>query len=153
MRLKKRKKNTRIRGSRTAGWGFRQSHKGHGSKGGWGMSGSGKRGDHMKQRAEMLAKKEGAKSYFGKQGLTSRGTARKKGNVINLAQVRGDFFVKEGAVIKLGNYKILGNGEGFKGVIEAKGASQVAISKMKEKGGEIVLVGVKEKEVVEEKEE
>tara|TARA_Y100000310_G_C20204100_1_gene588263 strand:+ start:116 stop:598 length:483 start_codon:yes stop_codon:yes gene_type:complete len=154
MKLKKRKKNTRIRGSRTAGWGFRQSHKGHGSKGGWGMSGSGKRGDHMKQRAEMLAKKEGAKTYFGKLGLTSRGTARRKDNVINLAGIRDNFFVKEGGVIKLAKYKILGNGEGFKGVIEAKAASKLAIEKMKKAGGEIVLVGVKErKKIADEKSE
>ena len=31
----KRRKNSRIRGARTVGWGFRQKHKGHGNKGGF----------------------------------------------------------------------------------------------------------------------
>jgi len=31
VKVHKRKKNTRLRGSRTAGWGFRQKHKGHGN--------------------------------------------------------------------------------------------------------------------------
>jgi large subunit ribosomal protein L15 len=151
MKLKQRKKSTRIRGSRTAGWGFRQSHKGHGSKGGWGMSGSGKRGDHMKQKSLMLAKAEGAKTYFGKQGLTSRGTARRKGNVINLAGIRNNFFEKEGAKIVLKKYKILGNGDGFKGTIEAKAASKLAIEKMKKAGGEIIIIKKEGNDKVEKK--
>ena len=42
MVVHKRKKNTRIRGARTCGWGFRQKHKGHGNKGGVGLAGSGR---------------------------------------------------------------------------------------------------------------
>jgi hypothetical protein len=41
---------------------------GHGNAGGFGMAGTGKRADHKKQKAEIIAKKAGAKSYFGKQG-------------------------------------------------------------------------------------
>ena len=52
----KRAKNSRIRGARTVGWGFRQKHKGHGNKGGFGMAGTGKKADHKKQSAEQSVK-------------------------------------------------------------------------------------------------
>ena|SRR3989344_740518 len=143
MRVHKRKKNTRIRGSKTAGWGFRQKHKGHGSKGGVGMAGSGKRADHKKQKALMSDKKG---QYFGKQGLTSRGTQKKKYDKINLREIKDNYFSKGKISIDLTKHKILGEGEGFKAEIKAKSATKGAIEKMKEAGGEIILVGVKKRE-------
>ena len=145
MRVHKRKKSSRIRGARTCGWGFRQKHKGHGNKGGVGMAGSGKRADHKKQVALESDKK---RKYFGKQGATSRGTAKKKYDKINLCDVRANF---SGAKIDLSGYKILGKGEGFKAEIVAKSASKMAVEKMGEAGGRIVLVGIKEKVVKSEK--
>jgi len=141
MRVHKRKKNTRIRGARTVGWGFRQKHKGHGNKGGFGMAGTGKRADHKKQSAEQSVKGK----YFGKQGATSRGTAKKKYAQINLREIRDNFFKKEGEKINLSKHKILGNGAGFKAEITAKAATASAIEKMKKAGGEIILPAVKEK--------
>lgn len=137
MRVHKRKKSSRIRGARTVGWGFRQKHKGHGNKGGFGMAGTGKRADHKKQSAEMSVKGK----YFGKQGATSRGTARKKYDKINLCDVRANY---PGDKIDLSKYKILGKGEGFKGEIIAKSASNMAVEKMEKAGGRIVLPVVKE---------
>ena len=158
MKVKKRTKNSRIRGARTCGWGFRQSHKGHGSKGGFGMAGSGKRGDHKKQKAGE-SDKSNRKQYFGKQGVTSRRTAKKKYDKINLADIKANFSglthksvpSKKGTgvpdssgKIDLKNYKILGNGEGFKAEITAKAATQSAIEKMEKAGGKIILPVKKE---------
>ncbi len=140
----KRKKNSRLRGSRTAGWGFRQQHKGHGNRGGVGMAGSGKRADHKKQKARESDKKG---RYFGKQGLTSRGTARKKYDKINLADIKANFFRKDGDKIDLSKHKILGSGDGFKAEVIAKSATSSAIEKMNTAGGKIVFVGKDVKEV------
>ena len=136
----KRKKNSRLHGSRTAGWGFRQQHKGHGNRGGVGMAGSGKRADHKKQKERESDKK---RKYFGKQGLTSRGTKVKKYSKINLIDVKANFFRKDGDKIELSKHKILGSGDGFKAEIIAKSATASAIEKMKKAGGKIVLIGMK----------
>ena len=150
MKLKKRKKTSRLRGSRTAGWGFRQKHKGHGNRGGGGMAGSGKRADHKKQKALKLAKEAGAKKgYFGGGGFTSRRTAKKVNNVLNLTEVRKRF--GEGK-IELKEYKILGKGDGFKGEIIAGAASKTAIEKMEKVGGKIVLPVVEVEKKVEREE-
>ncbi len=137
MRVHKRPKNSRIRGARTVGWGFRQKHKGHGNKGGFGKAGTGKRGDHDKQRAlESDTRKK--KRYFGKQGMTSKGTARDTRLRINLYDIKDNMLDKKGKV-DLAKYKILGSGEGFKGEIVARAASKLAIEKMEKAGGKIVL--------------
>ncbi|MFA5061462.1 MAG: uL15 family ribosomal protein [Candidatus Pacearchaeota archaeon] len=146
MKTHKRKKNSRIRGARTCGWGFRQKHKGHGNKGGFGMAGAGKRADHKKQFAKNLDKN---KVYFGKQGLTSRGTAIKKYDAINLKDIKANFFDGKQKTIELKGYKILGEGEGFKAEIKAKSATASAIEKMQKAGGKITFE-TKEKIVKEE---
>jgi large subunit ribosomal protein L15 len=149
MKVKKRTKTSRLRGSRTAGWGFRQKHKGgHGNSGGKGFAGSGKRGDQKKQKMLMLAKEKFGKKavYFGKQGMTSRSTKKIKNKVINLDDIlKNKKLEKE---INLKDYKILGRGEGFKASIIAKSASKIAIEKMQKAGGKIMLP---EKKVVEKK--
>lgn len=143
MRVHKRKKNSRIRGARTVGWGFRQKHKGHGNKGGFGKAGTGKRADHKKQTAlESDTKKK--KRYFGKQGVTSRGTAIAKYEKINLKDIKENFFKKDGDRIDLSKHKILGTGDGFKAEITALSATASAISKMEKAGGKIILPTVKD---------
>jgi len=143
VKVHKRKKNSRIRGARTVGWGFRQKHKGHGNKGGFGMSGTGKRADHKKQVAlESDTRKK--KRYFGKQGITSRGTAISKYDKINLRDIKDNFFKKEGEKINLSKHKILGTGEGFKAEIQALSATTSAIDKMNKAGGKIILPEKKE---------
>ncbi|MFH1521614.1 MAG: uL15 family ribosomal protein [archaeon] len=139
MKTHKRTKNSRIRGARTCGWGFRQKHKGHGNKGGFGMAGTGKKGDHKKQSAEQSVKGK----YFGKQGATSRGTAVAKYEKINLSDIKNNFFVKEGCKINFSKHKILGMGEGFKAEITALAATASAMSKMEKAGGKIILPEVK----------
>jgi len=138
VRVHKRKKNSRIRGARTVGWGFRQKHKGHGNKGGFGKAGTGKRGDHKKQVAlESDTRKK--KRYFGKQGLTSKGTAIKKYEKINLYAIKDNLFSKEGCKIDLSKHKVLGTGDGFKAEIKALNATKTAIEKMENAGGKIIL--------------
>jgi len=133
----KRKKSSRIRGSKTAGWGFRQKHKGHGNKGGVGMAGSGKKADHKKQVAVEMDKN---KKYFGRAGLTSRGAEIKKYEKINLRDIKANFLVKGSNTINLEKHKILGEGDGFKAEITAKSATKSAIEKMEKAGGKIILL-------------
>jgi ribosomal protein L15 len=133
MKTHKRKRTTRTRGGKTQGYGFRQKHKGHGNKGGFGMAGAGKRADHRRQLAVNLAKPG---KYFGKQGFTSKGTAKKKYDKINLRDIQLNF---KGTKIDLSGYKILGEGEGFKAEIKAKSASASAIEKMEKAGGLLIL--------------
>ena len=143
---KKRKRSSRMhgRGMGTHGYGSRKKHKKSGHHGGGGMSGSGKRADHKKTLVQKLF----GHGYFGKQGITSKGTKRDKRKRINLSDIdfNIDKYIKAGIAkktdkgieINLGNYKILGEGEvKQKLVIKADSASQSAIEKVKEKGGEI----------------
>ena len=136
MKVHKRRKNSRIRGARTVGWGFRQKHKGHGNRGGVGMAGTGKKADHKKQKARAADKKY---KYFGKQGATSRGTRRDKTLKLNLRDIKENIFKKDGDKIDLKKYVILGVGVGFKAEITALKASKAAIEKMEKAGGKIIL--------------
>ena len=148
MRLKKRTIRSRLRGAKTCGYGFRQQHKGHGNKGGFGMSGTGKRASQKQQKALIMAKAAGFKSYFGKQGMTSASTKRKKTYQLNLVDIQKNY---SGNKIDLTKYKILGKGEGFKAEIIAREASKTAIEKMKKAGGKIIIKEKATSEKVEEK--
>ena len=141
VKIHKRTKNSRIRGARTVGWGFRQKHKGHGNKGGFGKAGTGKRADHKKQ---VFLMNDPKKKYFGKQGGTSRGTALAKYEKINLYAVKDNMYTKEGCKIDLSKHKILGHGDGFKAEITALFATASAIEKMEAAGGKIILPAAKD---------
>jgi len=132
MKLKRRKKHSRMRGIRTHGHSAKLN-KGKGSHGGKGMSGTGKRAD---QKKTLVIKKYGNK-YFGKQGETSRRKEKKKIKFINLKDIAEKYDAGE---IDLKEYKILGDGE-IKGkyTIKAKAASKTAIEKVKKAGGDIIL--------------
>jgi len=146
MGFKKRRKFSRQRGLSTFGKGARQGTRGKGSKGGKGMSGTGKRGGAKEQFGMRMALRNGAKKYFGKQGFTSRSNVRKHSDVMNLEEIQRRFDLNK--KIELKGYKILGEGEGFKGTIIAKSASKSAIDKMEKAGGKIE---VEEREEEEEK--
>lgn len=141
MKLKKRKKSSRMhgRGMGTHGGGSRKKRKGSGHRGGKGMAGTGKRAD---QKKTLVLKLYGHK-YFGKQGITSRKTKRDKRKRINLRQIeinleRYGKNTKEGFEIDLKEYKILGDGEvKDKLIIKAKEASSSAIEKVERAGGRI----------------
>ena len=142
----KRKKTSRLRGARTCGWGFRQKHKGHGNKGGFGMAGSAK---HKRQSTQQGVKGK----YFGKQGATSRGTKRDKIQRINLYAIKDNIFKKAGQKIDLKEHVVLAVGEGFKAEITALKASAKAIAKMEAAGGKIIVLENKEEEFEEADEE
>lgn len=145
IKRKKRKKSSRMHGKKmgTHGWGARKKHKKSGHRGGKGMSGTGKRADHKKT---LVTKLYGNK-YFGKKGITSKGTKKDKGNRINLRDIESNLnkyakdMKSEKIEINLSNYKILGTGKvKNKLIIKANDASKSAIEKVKSKGGEIILI-------------
>lgn len=130
----------------THGGGARKKRKGSGHRGGIGMAGTGKRAD---QKKTLILKLYG-NNYFGKQGITSKGTKRDIRKRINLRDImlnlesykkRGIAKVtQKGVEIILKNYKILGEGEiNKKIIIKAKEASANAMEKVKKAGGEIQL--------------
>ena len=145
----RRKKTQKYRGKRagTRGWGARKKHKKSGHKGGKGMAGSGKRADQKKTLVQKLY----GNYYFGKQGITSRGTKKDKSDRTNLTDVEMNLenYIKRGIAkktekgfeIDLSSYKILGEGEvRNKLFIKAKEASRNAEEKVKKSGGEIIIV-------------
>ena len=147
MKTHKRKKSTRMHGHGmgTHGTGTRKRTRHSGHKGGKGMSGSGKRADHKKT---LVTKLYGNK-YFGKGGITSRGTKRDIRKRINLAQIEFNLEkygkkVGEKWEINLEKYKVLGTGEvKSKMMIKCLEASKSAVDKVKKAGGEIVVKVVK----------
>jgi len=142
MKLKKTRKSKRQRGNTTYGHGARKKWKGSGHRGGKGMAGTGKRAD---QKKTLINKLYGNK-YFGKQGITSKGTAKKKQKRINLKNIESNFesLMKKfgkGDVLDLKDYKLLGEGELSKKIkIRVKEASQKAIGGVEKAGGEIEIL-------------
>jgi len=158
MKLKKRKKVSRMHGHGMGshGWGSRKKHVGSsGHKGGKGMSGTGKMAGHLKTYVLKLY----GNKYFGKQGITSKSTKRRKNLVMNLEDIQKNLGSlkkvfgkkekiegKEQEVLDLSDYKILGNGElKEKLIIKAKAASQSAIEGIEKIGGKIIVPELKER--------
>ncbi len=151
-KTKKRKKFSRMRGSKTHEGGARKKRKGSGHRGGKGMSGTGKRADHKKT---LITKKYGH-NYFGKRGITSRKTQKDKGKKINIGNISLNIksYLDKGRAKKTGkgieisfkDYKILGKGDvNEKLIIKAEKASKSALKKVNSAGGEIILSDKTEK--------
>lgn len=148
----KRAKTTRMRGSSSHGGGHKKKRRGSGHRGGFGMAGSGARGD---QKKSMILTKYG-KSYFGKRGFKSLDA--KSNVVLSLTYLENNFdkLVGAGIIVKEGtNYvfdstaykydKILGNGLFSKKMtIICKEISQTARAKVEGAGGKIVLTASSE---------
>ena len=129
MKLKKRKKSSRFRGSRMHGRAAKKS-KGKGNRGGKGMAGTGKKAG---QKKTYLARY--FPDYFGKEGLKRK---LKKLIGINLRDLPKK---KE---IQMNGYKILGEGEAEKGVvIKADGFSKQAKEKIEKAGGKAIALRAK----------
>jgi len=146
MSISKRKKNSRQRGSKTHGWGSMKKHRGAGNRGGRGMAGSGKRGDTIKPRLW-------DKKYFGKSGFKKKNVGKK----VNAASIgyledKLDSFLSKKLISKEGDSYIVDMGKiGFnkllsqrkvsnKFKIKVDYASKKAVEKIKNKGGEVVLL-------------
>ena len=151
IKIKKTKKSVKQRGKTTHGHGARKKWKGKGHRGGKGMAGTGKRADHKKS---LIIKKYGNK-YFGKQGITSKGTARKKVKKINLRDIEMNYdslkkFEKNG-LLDLSEYKILGEGKLSKKVnIKALDISKKARENIEKVGGSVEILRKKEENKKEE---
>ena len=150
MKIKKRSKSKRFRGSKGCGGGFRQKRRGKGNTGGKGMSGTGKRASQKVQFGQNIARVAWFERYFGKQGYTSASTANKKKDELNLDDIQKVYGDKKEILLK--GYKILGRGNGFKTTITAESASKSAIEKMEKAGGKIIIKKVLEDKVPAKKE-
>lgn len=147
MKLKKRRKSSRYRGSQTAHRGAKERTRGSGNRGGKGMAGTGKRADHHKSYIYRYYGKE----YWGKDKALRRGSVPLKLEVINLRDIQRTLasLVAQGKAkesgkgaydITLKGYKILGDGDfSLKAHITASAASQSAIKKVKAAGGTLTI--------------
>jgi large subunit ribosomal protein L15 len=144
----KRKKSKGQRGT-TRYHGARKKWKSSGSKGGKGMAGTGKRADHKKS---LIIKLYG-NNYFGKQGVTSRGTEKDRSKEMNLYDIETNFesLMKKhgkGNELDLSEYKILGEGEFTRKItIKALAFSESAKEKIKKAGGSANTIEHKESQV------
>ncbi len=143
MNVKKRKKNTRHRGTHTHSRGAKKKARGKGHRGGIGNAGSGKRADHKK------VLKVAGKKYFGKR-TTLRAPKREIVKTMSLRTIseniptlvakkiatgKGDSYE-----VTLKNFKIIGTDIGeLKLTIHAKAATKGAQEAVKKAGGEIIL--------------
>ena len=144
MTVNKRKKNIRMRGTKTHGWGAKKKHRGAGSRGGKGMAGSGKRSDTKKPSIWK-------EKYFGKFGFVSKRVKNIKAVNISFLDKNVDkleskkFLNKENGFFsidmeKLGFNKLLSSGSvSNKYKIKIPFASKKAIEKIKNSGGIILL--------------
>ncbi len=145
MKIKKRKKSTRFRGTHTHGRGFKKKARGSGHRGGKGLAGTGKRGD---QRKTLVLNLYG-NDYFGKdKALRKKQFERIK--VINIKDIvlKLPSFLKSGIAketkdlieVDLKEFKILADGEIDKKLkIKALAFSKSAAEKIKKAGGEIAI--------------
>jgi large subunit ribosomal protein L15 len=143
MKFRKRKKNTRYRGSQTHRRGHRKRTKGLGNQGGKGMSGS------ENQKKSLIMNLYGP-SYFGGDKTLRRGRVPQRLKVINLNDLieRFDNLVHQGIAkqtakgfeFNLKGFKLLGDGPiGAKISVKASAASKSAIEQIKAAGGTIEL--------------
>jgi large subunit ribosomal protein L15 len=143
MKLKKRKKKSRMHGRKmgTHGGGARKKRKKSGHKGGIGMAGTGKRAD---QKKTLITKLYG-NDYFGKQGITSRKTKRDTRKRINIGGIQKNIEkygkkLGDKYEVNLSKYKLLGDGElKIKMKVICLEASKSAIDKIKKMGGEVIV--------------
>ena len=141
--MAKRKKATRLRGSKTHGWGSMKKHRGAGNRGGRGNAGTGKRADTRKP--SVLGTK-----YFGKKGF--KRANKKIINGLNISYIEEKYtalfnkgFIKEEAgfsIIDLKDLnadKLLGGGKASrKYKIKAESATKKAVEKLRLSGSELI---------------
>ena len=138
-----RNKRSRLRGRKTCGWGSRKKHRGKGSTGGRGMSGSGKKAG---QKTTLMLRY--FPDYFGRKGFHH--IRKEKLETINLNEIvkqidsllRGGKAKKtsEGIVLNLSGYKLLSKGDiKEKLIIKASAASEKTKEKIEKAGGKLEL--------------
>ena len=148
MKLKHRTVRSRLRGTRRSGYGFGKKHRGHGSKGGKGMAGTGKKAG---QKLTWVHAK--APDYFGKHGFTSIKNMKDTTQVINLDRIHQslDKFIHSGKAKKtpagieldLSGYKVLGRGNMTEKLILTSDAISASAKEAVEKAGGKVILSTK----------
>ena len=134
MPTNKRKKNSRLKGSHTYGWGSKKKHRKAGNRGGRGMSGTGKRSDHRKT---MILKMYG-NEYFGKHGFHRPQKLIHEIKTINIEDLN-KFNEVNIDLKKLGYDKLLGKGTISKKVnVIIPSFSKSAKEKIEKIGGQII---------------
>ncbi len=149
VRVKSRRKSSRFRGSHTHGRGGKKKARGSGHRGGFGMAGSGKRGDQKKT----LILKNTLETYFGKRGTKLRFKPRLKtfnldriGDSLNGFLTRKVFEEKSGKYsADLKGYKVVGQiTTPIKLSIKVSAISETAKESIKKHGGEVEVYSEKE---------
>jgi large subunit ribosomal protein L15 len=150
MVVRRKKKVSKYRGSKTHGWGSKKKHRGKGSKGGKGRAGMGKRGQ---QKLPALYARGMLPLQRGIKGFKRHKSLVKAKRVINVSDVERylDVWVEEGIcekkgqiylvdIDKVGYDKLLGAGKIEKRVeIKVKEATPKAVEKVESAGGKVVL--------------
>jgi large subunit ribosomal protein L15 len=146
MKLKKRRKSSRRRGTRLCGWAAKK-HKGKGNRGGKGMSGTSKQ-----KKSYVIAHMW---PYFGRKGQVSE-TAKvyEEINLIDIERNLNNFIKKgiakegkEGLELNLIGYKVLGEGDAKKNlIVKAYAFSNSAKEKIEKAGGKAIVEYKEEKE-------
>lgn len=120
---KQRKKSQSQRGTNSHGWGHKKKHRGSGNRGGFGLAGTGARGDVKKtsvltesnklknligaQRGIKASKIKLGKSYFGKKGFTSIYKKSQKTISLNYIESQFESLIEKGAVTEENNEVIV----------------------------------------------
>ncbi len=140
--IRKSRKITKLRGSRTCGYGAAKKHRGAGHRGGRGLAGG-----HKHKWLHIL---KYMPDHFGKYGFKRHPSLVKKLRTINLGQIdeivsknMENFKCEDGKVVvditELGYEKVLGSGKLSKPmVIKAIEFSENAREKIESSGGEVV---------------
>jgi large subunit ribosomal protein L15 len=134
MVVRRRKRITKLRGSRTQGFGSHKKHRGAGSRGGRGKAG------YHKHKKSWIIKNE--PDYFGKRGFKVPEGAKKQISSITLKDI--DLLAKklnktEIDVSELGYDKVLSTGKITQPLtIKAKKIVEKAKKKIEEAGGKVV---------------
>ncbi len=144
LKLKRRRKSRRFRGSHTHGRGFKKKARGSGHRGGVGMAGTGKRGD---QKKTMILKNTLDEVYFGKRQTKMR-FGKPKPETFNLTNISLSSLVskkiaKESAgkyEISIPKHKVVGElTKNVKLIIHAHSASESAVASVKKHGGDVII--------------
>lgn len=130
-------KNKGMRGYKSHGWGSKKKHRGSGSRGGFGMAGTGKRADTKKPT---IINEYGSDGYFGKRGfVVPKSISYKAINLKDLNVLAEKNSLK--GEINLGDFgykKLLATGQlHYPLKITVEMASPKAIEKVNKAGGSV----------------
>ncbi|MBI4149411.1 uL15 family ribosomal protein [Candidatus Woesearchaeota archaeon] len=143
MTINKRKKNSRLRGSWTHGWGAKKKHRGAGHRGGRGRAGTGKRADTIKPSIwkEQLPKGFTSKVHQEIAAVTIATINAKLGRWLRekkVSQEGGTFRIR---LEEMGYQKLLSTGKPVARMhISVAAASSRSVKKVIEAGGAVDLI-------------